>query len=175
MFSQKTINFLKNLAPLFLIFNILLSIFNPNLFIDIATEDKYYEYLQFVVFLAASFFAFKTSKKLKNKKLKWQSVAFLFLAILLGLIAFDEISWGQRVIGIDTPDFIKEINLQNEITIHNTAPIQDRLGWVIYTVGFYGAFSRLILKKFFKKYYNTLKIFTPPTFLWLYFFHYLCL
>jgi len=35
------------------------------------------------------------------------------------VIACDEISWGQRIIGIGAPSFIKENNLQGELTLHN--------------------------------------------------------
>jgi hypothetical protein len=31
----------------------------------------------------------------------------------------EEISWGQRIIGWETPDFLEEINLQDETNIHN--------------------------------------------------------
>jgi hypothetical protein len=31
----------------------------------------------------------------------------------------EEISWGQRIFNIETPQFLKNINMQKEITIHN--------------------------------------------------------
>ncbi len=37
----------------------------------------------------------------------------------------EEISWGQRIFGFDTPESIKELNYQEEFTIHNLQFIYD--------------------------------------------------
>ena len=39
--------------------------------------------------------------------------------ILFLLVALEEISWGQRILGLDTPDFLVSRNLQKETNIHN--------------------------------------------------------
>lgn len=45
---------------------------------------------------------------------------FLLLLGLLCLVCFgEEISWGQRIFGWQTPDTIKELNVQQETNIHN--------------------------------------------------------
>lgn len=46
---------------------------------------------------------------------------YFCLAIGLALIvgAGEEISWGQRIFGIDTPAFLKEVNRQGELNLHN--------------------------------------------------------
>lgn len=33
----------------------------------------------------------------------------------------EEISWGQRILGFETPELIKEINIQEEFNLHNLA------------------------------------------------------
>jgi len=38
----------------------------------------------------------------------------------------EEISWGQRLIGLRTPQFMKEVNTLDEINIHNILPISHR-------------------------------------------------
>ena len=43
---------------------------------------------------------------------------FFFLAC-----AGEELSWGQRLIHIETPGLLKAINVQNEITLHNVGSI----------------------------------------------------
>ena len=35
------------------------------------------------------------------------------------LVALEEISWGQRIVGLDTPDFLISRNLQKETNLHN--------------------------------------------------------
>lgn len=48
------------------------------------------------------------------------SAFFIFsLAILMFLAFGEEISWGQRILGVETPEFIKENNIQGEINLHN--------------------------------------------------------
>ena len=42
-----------------------------------------------------------------------------FLAILFFVMAGEEISWGQRYLGIETSEAISKINVQNEINFHN--------------------------------------------------------
>ena len=44
----------------------------------------------------------------------WGFVAFMFF-----FAAGEEISWGQRIFNIETPDFFLEKNLQNETNLHN--------------------------------------------------------
>ncbi len=43
---------------------------------------------------------------------------------LLGAFAFvfaagEEISWGQRIFGFETPNYLRDINVKNEFTLHN--------------------------------------------------------
>lgn len=54
------------------------------------------------------------------------------IAIILGiawlLFGFEEISWGQRVFGIESPELFQEHNFQDELNLHNFLnPIQDYL------------------------------------------------
>jgi hypothetical protein len=43
----------------------------------------------------------------------------VLLSVLFFVVALEEISWGQRFIGWETPDFLRELNLQGETNIHN--------------------------------------------------------
>ena len=52
----------------------------------------------------------------------WAPLARLSLLALGLLFAFgagEEISWGQRIFGVETPQEIREVNEQDEITLHN--------------------------------------------------------
>ena len=48
-----------------------------------------------------------------------KNVFLLFLAALFFFGAGEEISWGQRMIGFDTPEVVRELNIQQETNIHN--------------------------------------------------------
>ena len=50
-----------------------------------------------------------------------QSPRFLLIMWMLFALVFfgEEISWGQRILGFETPDAIMEVNDQNEFNFHN--------------------------------------------------------
>lgn len=93
-------------------------------------EDGPFETASAIFFLLASiifFIAFlKNKNKNKNKNdtdlfmFKTNRNIFFFLLSILFLFAFlEEISWGQRILNITTPQNIKDMNLQGELNIHN--------------------------------------------------------
>jgi hypothetical protein len=53
-------------------------------------------------------------------------------------VGIEEISWGQRIFGIETPNSFKDLNYQGETTVHN-------LIGPIYHPIIYGVFSVLCL------------------------------
>ncbi len=62
---------------------------------------------------------------------------FGILAVSFFYVAMEEISWGQRVIGFESPDYFKAKNLQGETNLHNflTGPystvLKDSLGYLL--------------------------------------------
>lgn len=48
-----------------------------------------------------------------------KKLALLGFALLFFVAAGEEISWGQRIFHIETPEALKQTNVQQEITIHN--------------------------------------------------------
>lgn len=79
---------------------------------EIAHEDGIFEYLSFFSFIFASFLYFKSYKKNKN-------IYLLLFSLLMFVAAGEEISWGQRIIGFETPEFIEKNNVQKEFNLHN--------------------------------------------------------
>lgn len=58
----------------------------------------------------------------------------------------EEISWGQRLFSIESPEFFQQHNYQDEITLHNFLS-RYPLHMIYIVVGLYGAFAW----KFFPK------------------------
>ena len=58
---------------------------------------------------------------------------FIALAFLMLFVFFEEISWGQRFLGLDTPDTFERINAQKELNLHNFSPIYQYVNGVVYT------------------------------------------
>jgi hypothetical protein len=82
-------------------------------------EDGWIENLTVVFLLASSGIAIYRALGYMKRKAPmavffWAMTAFLFF-----FAAGEEISWGQRIFGLETPDFFIDKNLQNETNLHN--------------------------------------------------------
>jgi hypothetical protein len=84
-----------------------------------AQEDGAIEYATFFFLLCISILQFKrlftTSK---DKKVLWK-LGMFFFAIIFLFGAGEEISWGQRIFGIESGEFFQGNNLQKETNLHN--------------------------------------------------------
>ena len=90
----------------------------------IGREDGLFEDLTAVAFFLASLvFLYLFLRRREGNDLlvvkTRRNVFFLFLSLLFFLGAGEEISWGQRIIGWDTPDGWRDVNLQGETNLHN--------------------------------------------------------
>ncbi len=95
-------------------------------------EDGPYETIGALFFLFSGLLFFMTYFKNKNNFdfffLKSKRNIFFLLLGLLFLMAFlEEISWGQRIFNITTPEIIREVNMQGELNIHNLAIFHGRM------------------------------------------------
>jgi len=81
-------------------------------------EDKTIEWITFGGFFGASliFFSFHRYRTVMPG---WMKIFFIGLAIFMFVCAGEEISWGQRILGFETPDSLSEINTQDEFNVHN--------------------------------------------------------
>lgn len=84
-------------------------------------EDGIIENIQALLYLFGSvvwiyaFIIFRPETKIEKRR---RLFYFLFMAFFLFLF-LEEISYGQRLFGITTPESLREINLQDETNIHN--------------------------------------------------------
>jgi hypothetical protein len=143
---------------------------NSDLFTFLVKEDGPLEYLQLFLYLASSITAFKVFLYFK-KSAGGKAKAILFFAMAVGFlfVAQEEISWGQRILGIETPDVVREINLQDEITVHNLNVLDRYLHPAYMAVGLYGSFSGLF-RKFLSKRFRGFGIYTTrPEFFFCFF------
>lgn len=83
-------------------------------------EDLYGEWAQTFFFALALLFS--AAIALRRGRHRW---FFLLLAAACFYVVMEEISWGQRIFGFSTPEFLKQHNLQHETNIHNlfTGPV----------------------------------------------------
>lgn len=88
------------------------------------TEDHYFENVGALGLFATAalfFYGFLRMRKqpLKDKTHWIKQLAFLGFALIAFFGAGEEISWGQRIFNIATPEALNEFNAQGEITVHN--------------------------------------------------------
>lgn len=92
---------------------------DADIIVTIGAEDNLFEWLTAIGFLISSVIFFLTFRKTKNYLL-------LILSVILFVGFGEEISWGQRLFKIETPETIKKINVQQEINIHNLEIFNDQ-------------------------------------------------
>ncbi|MGI9319016.1 MAG: hypothetical protein ACR2QW_16945, partial [bacterium] len=90
-------------------------------------EDHLFEYLTSIFYFCAAAIAIFIALTFKREERFVLAAAYYFLTLGLFFVAGEEISWGQRILNIETPLAIIEINSQKELTIHNLKPIQHML------------------------------------------------
>jgi len=123
-------------------------------------EDGIVEWLTVLGLLLGSFVCFSRFAKLFRKKSIW----FLFVTFGLGLFLFfaagEEISWGQRIFGIATPEYFKENNAQQETNLHNLVVGGVKLNKLIFSVILVGLLSVfLVVVPFLHQKVTSVKIF----------------
>jgi len=84
-----------------------------------AAEDHVVEYGTALALLMASFILLKNAFAMKGRATKLAIGLTCFYALLFFFGAGEEVSWGQRIFGWETSEAMKEINRQDETTIHN--------------------------------------------------------
>ena len=104
-------------------------------------EDGPGEYLTAVFFLLATVYFFLSWRA--SRSLESHLVPLLYLAAAVGcfLVFGEEISWGQRILGVGTPGWLEEINRQDEINLHNLDAVQGNLIYAALSLSFLGAFG----------------------------------
>ena len=134
-----------------------------------AVEDGPVEWGTSLVYFLASLVALSIAIKFCKDKSTTYGVLYLVLAVGLFLISMEEISWGQRIFSIQTPEYFKEHNDQGELTVHNLLG-RYFLHIAYILVSFYGAFAKRILPKKIKTNQKELiNLFVPDSFLYFYF------
>ncbi len=109
------------MAALFLTLVIYLAVgtavFSMPTLVWINREDGLVESLQAILLILASVMSARVVFGLRG--MPPRTVMHVLLAVLFFLMFGEEISWGQRILGLETPDALKGMNVQNEINLHN--------------------------------------------------------
>ena len=107
-------------------------------------EDAFSEYLQALNYFVAACLSMLFSIFAKRHGLPFLSSLYFLLALGFAFVSFEEISWGQRIFKVATPEYFGENNVQGELTIHNLKVFQPLLRHAFIAISAYGAFAWIL-------------------------------
>lgn len=87
----------------------------------LVAEDGIFEWLGAIFLLAGAALVLMALLRLRARghTTVIKRLAYLGLALILFVAAGEEISWGQRLLGLETPEAVKRVNVQEELNFHN--------------------------------------------------------
>jgi hypothetical protein len=129
MSDKKTKNYSLYIGMIIIMILGFTTVFLPKeTFLSLVKEDGLFENAGAILFLLTSvlFFVlfFRNDKFSKPEDRAYFStpskrIFFLLLGLLFFVLLGEEISWGQRIFGFETPESIEARNVQDEFNIHN--------------------------------------------------------
>lgn len=108
------------------VFIVFLSIADIGFYSYLIREDGIVENSSAILWLLATLVLLSDSaRRIIKKDIKFDFCLIPYIILILFFIvcAGEEISWGQRILHIDTPGFLTTINVQNETNLHNVGSI----------------------------------------------------
>ena len=117
-------------------------IIRHSIFFDLTKEDSYVENLTAILFFLAGFLLVIVAT---TERRIFPRCIYILGCVAFMFVAGEEISWGQRIFGFDTPENLMNINLQNEFTIHNIKIEKYYLVSVLGRIYQYGTFVFCII------------------------------
>ena len=99
----------------------------PTTFQALTREDSWVENLTVVWFLLAGLLLFGTALVERSF---FRRCVYILGGLAMVFAAGEEISWGQRLFGFATPDFLMPLNEQKEFTVHNIANTSFDIIWL---------------------------------------------
>src|SRR5690606_18740736 len=94
-----------------------------------------------ICFLLTGFVSFRIALNRFRTGHLWQGTLFVAVALVMLFAGGEEISWGQRIFGWETPQEIADLNDQGETNIHNIGIILQLTNLAMFLTGLYGTFA----------------------------------
>ncbi len=125
-------------------------------------EDEYLEWGTFWAFILA---VAVYGRRAFQPSFAWRDAWFLLgLALFCLVVALEEISWAQRIIGYRPPEYFLESNFQQELNFHNLLGTGVRKTGLFVVIFGYGVIARLLaMIPVVRRLLVRLGIVTPPS------------
>ncbi|WP_224994853.1 hypothetical protein [Cesiribacter sp. SM1] len=126
--------FVGGSAFLLVFIGVLFSFLDPELFREVyVQEDGFIENLTFLALLGISVLMFGRFLRLRNEKGKWFKLMLFLMGALALFGAGEEISWGQRILSTESPEFFLKHNAQGETNVHNMLVNEHKVNKIIFS------------------------------------------
>ena len=133
----------------------------------ILREDGVVEWAQFLGFAVAAVAAGGVAGQRFRAGHPWQASLFAAMMVALIFVAGEEIAWGQRLLALEPPALLRDINKQRELTLHNIGPTLEVFHMVMLAGGAFGATAYVVNKRLrLERYWDQAQhLLVPPFFL----------
>ncbi|RKT01267.1 hypothetical protein BCF58_0485 [Chryseobacterium defluvii] len=134
---MKNLSVLEKIIAIILLLTVIYAIyvfFTDSSFFDrLVEEDGFYENLTSIFLFFTSFtLFFKFFKYQKYYGMLWK-IGVLLMALGMFFGGGEEISWGQRIFNVQSSEFFKENNAQQETNLHNMVVGDVKLNKLIFS------------------------------------------
>lgn len=115
------------------VLGLFLAMWDPRLFRSYTSEQGVIENLTVVALLGGAVICVR--RAWRSRRGRRFRVATLLLAALFVVAAGEELSWGQRLLGLETPQFFQQHNIQRETNFHNLVVGGVKLNKLVFGTG----------------------------------------
>jgi len=138
-------------------------------YLILISEDGPVEYATFIIYFVTIIFSLLSAKIFFKRGKKRYGFLYFAMALVFIFIAMEEISWGQRIINLDLPEFFAESN-QEEMNIHDLPVVAIFEDPMIIIAGLIGGLLWVIFQKSKNtNFYSFKRFFVPGWYLMSYF------
>ena len=109
------------------------------LFRFLIREDSVLEWLQVVGYATAVIFGSLLALRLWRGGRKALAGAYALFVLGCFFVTGEELSWGERLFGLEAPPSLAEINRRGEINVHNVPAVTSAFKFVLAAVALYGS------------------------------------
>lgn len=146
--------------------------FNRDIFRFLLQEDGPAEWLSAIAFILTGLVSFRIGFSRFKAGHPWQAWLFMAVGLVMLFAGGEEISWGQRVFGWETPQELIDVNDQGETNLHNIGIVLQLTNLAMFLTGLYGTIAYVANRnlRFARRWDQGDFLFVPPFFLATYFF-----
>lgn len=133
----------------------------------ILDEDYLVEWGQVALYLATAVAGASVAADRFRRGHRGQGIVWILFLLGMVFITGEEISWGQRLLGFETPELLEEINRQNEINLHNIGRTLTVFNLTLFFASLYAIAAEWINQRWglARRWPDGERLYVPPFFL----------